>query len=769
MTFENVEIHRFDERVHLGITEEEELEDLNLPEGAKRDPVLDGPEVMKNLRRLTNWWYRERQLQATARTQQMTDHKFYDGKQWEDDDEAELKNRGQKALVFNQIKPAVDWVLGTEKRTRIDYKILPRKKEYGPSAETKTKGMKYLSDVNKETFQRSRAFDDSTKCGIGWLEYGVRDDASDEKIFCRFEDWRHIWYDSLAIELDMSDARYLFRSKYVDLDVGCAMFPERAHLVKAAAINDHSYHDEEMTGLDISPVEGEQGFLLDQWHGIDTPYYRSRVRLVEGWYRLPMRAKIMKGPELGSLNGVRFDKADEDHNYLVNGGYASLYDAIRMQVYCMLFCSTGALANQESPYNHNRFPFIPVVAYRKKTDNTPYGIIRQLRDPQEDLNKRRSKALFILQTNQTIADDDATDDWDDFKSELDRPDGLVRKKRGSEVIVNKETRLVEEHVMLMGQDAEYIERTAGVNDEMMGRQTNAVSGKAISQRYEMGTVITASMFDNLRFAFQLSGEIKLSLIEQFWTEEKEIRITGKKGQPEFIPLNTPDPETGEMLNDITQTQGDFAVDEQAHSATVRQAMFDAMMELTTKIPPEITIQILDLIVDLSDVPSKDAFVERIRNFNGQKDPFRDPDDPEVLAEQQAEQEAAERKAAVEKFLEDLMVEKARWESEKLKAETIAIEDKTAPEVDKLEAEADAIDAKARRDDAIARDDSDDKEVKNELERAKILADIDNKREDRKQMQLTNKSKEKANATGTRKKSTGSAKGQKRNVRKKKKT
>jgi hypothetical protein len=524
-----------------------------------------------------------------------------------------------------------------------------------------------------------------------------------------------------------------------------------------------------MTGLDISPVEGEQGFLLDQWHGIDTPYYRSRVRLVEGWYRLPMRAKIMKGPELGSLNGVRFDKADEDHNYLVNGGYASLYDAIRMQVYCMLFCSTGALANQESPYNHNRFPFIPVVAYRKKTDNTPYGIIRQLRDPQEDLNKRRSKALFILQTNQTIADDDATDDWDDFKSELDRPDGLVRKKRGSEVIVNKETRLVEEHVMLMGQDAEYIERTAGVNDEMMGRQTNAVSGKAISQRYEMGTVITASMFDNLRFAFQLAGEIKLSLIEQFWTEEKEIRITGKKGQPEFVPLNTPDPETGEMLNDITQTQGDFAVDEQAHSATVRQAMFDAMMELTTKIPPEITIQILDLIVDLSDVPSKDAFVERIRNFNGQKDPFRDPDDPEVIAEQQAEQEAAERKAAVEKFLEDLMVEKARWESEKLKAETIAIEDKTAPEVDKLEAEADAIDAKARRDDAIARDDSDDKEVKNELERAKILADIDNKREDRKQMQLTNQSKEKANATGTRKKNAGSAKGQKKDGKQKKKT
>ena len=58
MGFENIEIHRFDERIGLGITEEEELEDLNLPT-EKRDNILDGPEVQKNLRRLINWWYRE--------------------------------------------------------------------------------------------------------------------------------------------------------------------------------------------------------------------------------------------------------------------------------------------------------------------------------------------------------------------------------------------------------------------------------------------------------------------------------------------------------------------------------------------------------------------------------------------------------------------------------------------------------------------------------------------------------------------------------------
>jgi hypothetical protein len=729
MGFDNIEIHRFDERVGLGITEEEELEDLHLPV-ERRDNVLDGPDVQKNMRRLINWWYRERQLQADGRTEQMTDHKFYDGKQWEAKDELELEERGQKALVFNQIKPSVDWVLGTEKRTRIDYKILPRKKEHGPSAETKTKGMKYLSDTNKETFQRSRAFEDMVKCGIGWMEYGVRNDETDEPIFCRFEDWRNCWGDSLSIEIDNSDARYFFRSKFVDLDVGCAMFPERAGLIKAASINDHLYYEEDMGGLDVTPVEGEEGFLLDAWSGIESTYFRNRVRLIEGWYRIPIRAKLMRGPDLGSLNGVRYDDQHEDHKYLVDGGYASLYDAIRMQVNCMLFCSTGALANQESPYNHNRFPFIPLVCYRKKTDNTPYGLIRQLRDPQEDLNKRRSKALFILQTNQTIADDDATDDWDNFKEELDRPDGLILKKRGTEVQINKETKLVEEHVMLMNQDAEYIERTAGVNDEMMGRQSNAVSGKAITQRYEMGTVLTASMFDNMRLAFQLAGEMKLSLMEQYWTEEKQFRITGQKGQPEFVDINSKDPETGETLNDITKTQGDFAVDEQAHTATVRQAMFDAMMELTSKIPPEVTINILDLILDLSDIPSKDAFVERVRKLNGQKDPFRDPEDPEVVAEEEAEQAQAQRAKQVQEFLEDLMVEKAKWEAEKLKAEATSIDKKTDPEVEKLEAEADALDARASRDDAVAEVDAADKETQNELARAKILADMEKSDGDR---------------------------------------
>jgi hypothetical protein len=195
------------------------------------------------------------------------------------------------------------------------------------------------------------------------------------------------------------------------------------------------------------------------------------------------------------------------------------------------------------------------------------------------------------------------------------------------------------------------------------------------------------------------------------------------------------------------------------------------MELTQKIPPEVTIKILDLIVDLSDIPSKDAFVERIRKLNGEKDPFRDPEDPEVIAEQEAEAQAAQRAQDVQRFLEDLMVENERWKAEKLKAETMAIEEKTAPEVDKLEAEADALDAKARRDDAIAETDAQDKEVKNEIARAKVLADIEKSDKDREtnRQQMQMQKREAKNATGTTEKGDRSSKGKKANVKQKKKT
>lgn len=629
---------------------------------------LDSDDVQSRFLRIKAWRKEAGDLQRDNRFAQMVDHDFYDGDQWTEDDATILRERGQAPLVFNVIKSTIDWIIGTERRTRVDYRVLPREKNDADGAETKTNLLKFVGDANRFQYARSRAFADAIKSGVGWMEVSVRSDPTDEPIYQGYEDWRNIWYDPLSVEPDLSDARYLFRERYVDLDVAMAMFPERKDVLRASAVQSAQYSD----SLLIDDVDAERD-VYEQGAGVLTDDTRSRVKLVECWYRQVWSGKIMRGDELGTLNGATFDAANELHGLLAQEGHASVYDAVQMRVRCMVYCEAGVLQDAESPYRHNRFPLVPIWGHRKKRGNTPYGVVRGLIDPQSDLNKRRSKALFILSTNQVVADDDAVDDWDEVAEEVARPDGIIRAKKGSRFEIRNVVQLAEEHVNLMQQDRQFIESTGGVTDEMMGRESNAQSGKAILARQDQGHAVTAELFDNLRMSIQLVGEITLSLIEQYYTDRKVVRVLGDRGQAQYVTINEPQ-EDGSLLNDITARQADFQVDAMNFSASARQAAFESMMNMIGQLGnPEAALALLDLAVDLSDIPGKDEMVKRIRAMTGQKDPDQADDDPQRMEEAQAEQGRAQQEAELQAALQQLEIAERQAKVAKANAEAKAKE------------------------------------------------------------------------------------------------
>lgn len=638
--FENIKSSYHDPDERYGIDDDK-------PEPT--DP-LDSEESQLKLRKLYDWWYEARISASDNRHEQAIDDDFVDGLQWFDEDAALLHERNQEPLVFNEIKPAVEWVIGTEKRTRIDWSVLPRSDDDRDMAEIKTQLIKYVSDVNKAEFARSRAFGSAVSNGVGWLELGVKGDSEDEPVFIRQESWRNIWYDHLSIEPDLSDARYLFRSKIVDLDIACAMFPNRKMALENAA-----------DALDRLPYQTEDDFYDSQlyYNSDNSPVVkvddalgashnrREVVRLVEVWYRMPKNVKLCRCYS-SHLNGKEYDENDYEMKAGVEAGHVMLFDAVRMKLHVATFVegnSNTLLQDMPSPYKHNRFPFVPIWGYRRNRDNQPYGIVRNARDPQRDLNKRRSKALFLLSVNRTIMDDGAVDDLDQFEEEVARPDAIIIKNKGYELGIETNLQLAEEHLMLAQQDAEYVRNSSGVTGENLGQETNATSGKAITARQNQGTVVTASLFDNMRLAVQLSGEIILSLIEQFYTDEKVFRITGERvGNEEFVRINQYDYETGEYLNDITKTQADFIVAEQDYRESVRMAMFEQMMEMLSKMDSATALNMLDLVFEFSDFGGKDEMVKRIRKLNGQTDP-KDPDskEKEDALEMQRAQEAQQTK------------------------------------------------------------------------------------------------------------------------------
>ena len=629
-------------------------------QGMGDEHELDNPENKSLLTQLEDWWYQARIVQSDNRQEMYLDDDYYDGLQWSEEDRKIIEERGQAANVFNHVKQNVDWIIGVELQSKMDFMVHPRSDEDRAAAQVKRELIKYVDHVNKGSYARSMAFQDAVRVGVGWIETGIRSDHYDEPLFIRYENWRNMWYDHLDPSRDMSESRYCFRSKWIDLDVACKMFPERKHKLQGSARrNDlYSYQDDDEFYLSQLYFRTDsQGRPLNRRTlTYDSEYAfqnrRERVRLVEAWYRMPTRGDYLyiEDPRYIRFNGQLKDDKNDFHKWMMKNNYASAYDAVRMKVFQTIFVEGALLKAPTSPYNHDRFPFTPIWGYRRARDNAPYGVIRNMRDPQDDLNKRRSKAIHILSTNRVIMEEGAVDDEEELREEAAAPDGLIKHKRNYALSIENDNAMAKEHVMLEQMDRQYIQDAAGVTAENLGEATNAISGRAIQARQSQGSMTTAELFNNLAFSHQYTGENTLSLIEQFYDRAKEFRIIGPKNMIRFERINqmVGYNEQGQPVveNPITQTQADFVISRVEWRETVRLAIFEQMMTLLGQMDPQIALQMLDMVVEMSDVPEKDAFVKRIRQINGQTDPNA-MDTPEGQAEMAARQKKQEEDEAMQ--------------------------------------------------------------------------------------------------------------------------
>ena len=71
------------------------------------------------------------------------------------------------------------------------------------------------------------------------------------------------------------------------------------------------------------------------------------------------------------------------------------------------------------------YAYLRVSTDRQDVDNQRYGMVRGLISLQDEINKRRSKALHLLSVHQVIAEKGAVQDVDKARRELARPDGFI--------------------------------------------------------------------------------------------------------------------------------------------------------------------------------------------------------------------------------------------------------------------------------------------------------------------------------------------------------
>lgn len=612
-------------------------------------------------RKLIGWFMHEASRQASNRELMAKCEAYYDNEQIAKKRAEEIRDRGQEVIVYNEVAPAIDWMIGTEIRNRVDFVVVPEEEgeEAADEAQAKTKLMKWLESTNKSSFERSDAVGEQLKAGLGWLEVGIRGDKSGPVVFVGAESWRNMLHDSQSRKRGFTDARYHFRIKVVDLDVAIACFPDKeTELRRVLQSGDQLSAFSQWLGGGL--IGG-----LDHFHGnwepddynsprpVDLFNPRERVMLIECWHREPVTRKL-----------------DDE----------GLGDPVTWEIRVAIMTESDVLLDAESPFKHELFPFIPVAGYINRRTGMPYSPIFRMIGPQDALNMRMTRSVWEAAKNQLLIEKEAIApevmDIEELRVELDDPNGMpvfaAGALSGNKIRERDDQGKSQKQMALAERDIMHLRQTSGVTSENRGLDSNAISGKAVLAKADQGSMLTAQLVDNQYFARQMEGEMVLSLAEQYMGSTRTIAIPGD-GRHEFLRINEQQAD-GSYRNDITKRRSRFVVSEQAWKQSYAEAAFENLMQVFTQLAaaaPNVVIAMLDVLFEIHpNLPKKQLILQRIRQVTGQSSP-----DGKMTPEQQQAQQQASAKAQAQFEAEmaglKAQVLEAQAKGEKLSAEGLA--------------------------------------------------------------------------------------------------
>ena len=565
----------------------------------------------KSLEKLKDWFKRSAHTTNEWRRKAREDCGFYTGKdQWSDKDRASLAEKGKPAITINRIKPLMNVLSGYQRLNRYDIDFLPRTND-DMSLATVRKGVtKYIMDTSDYDKEESDVFMDGILTGIGWFEVGYQFDYAklDGDAFIRRVSPFDIYPDYESRDKYFRDMRYIIRARWVNKSELKKVYPDKADQIEA---QHHVY--------DIN--EDETGDR-ELWYEDAT----NKIRLCECWYK-ETTTKHMYVLKDGRVVDTVVPEM------LLTGQIDQKIDVPVDMVKMVSFFDNVLLEEKESPYKHNELPFVPYVAYYLGEDDIPSGVVRDLKDSQREINKRRSQALHILNTSTNsgwlVEEGSLSKTQESALKKGATTPGAVIEVGGGALTSGRVQRLqpppAPANVLeAISEAINELPAISGINESLMGVDiANDVSGRAIELRQKQAITHITTLFDNLRHAKKAIVNLLWGkrgyqgVIPQFYTEEKTYRIIGTGGVNEFVTVNqqqqSVDPVTMQTitttLNDLSQGEFDIVIAETPATATQRTTQFYTLVDAVSKlgIPGDL---VFDILIDLSDIAQKDEIKKR---------------------------------------------------------------------------------------------------------------------------------------------------------------
>lgn len=616
---------------------------------------------------------RESLAQPPWRAQADKEADYADGNQLSTDLLRKLKDMGIPPAKENIIGPAIRAVCGFEAKTRTDWRVTPDGDPGGQDvADALNFKLNQAERHSKADRALSSAFKPACAVGIGWVEVARASNSLEFPYKCRYIHRNEIWWDMKAIEPDLSDARWLYRRRWISRTRAARMFPTHATIIMNGA-------DKWIAEFGVQELEGGQSTGLQAaaeahraWTTVEDNYYNEEnktVCLTELWYRRWVTTVMLK---MKDGRAVKYDPANDLHQAALSLGRGKLVEELLPVVRRSYWMGPHCLFDGPSPYPHPHFPYVRVVAAQEDLTGIPFGLVRDMLFPQDNLNSTISKlrwgmsAVETIRTKGAVAMPDAQ--FRQMASRVDAdfvldPEHFQEFPNGAKFERKRDFQLNAQHFQLMQDSRAAAAGVSGVTPSFQGQQGTATSGVQEQTQVEQSQVSLADLMDNFKDARALVGEMLMALIiEDIGKEETVVVIEGDVlNPPRTVVLNSPevDPHTGIVLlsNDVQRTRLKVALEDVPSSSSFRAQQLNALSESVKAATPEIQQVVMPFMIDLMDLPRKKEVVEAIRKAQGQADPeaIRNQIKQELMHDLK-EREVAMKEAESEARIKQLMAQ-----------------------------------------------------------------------------------------------------------------
>lgn len=538
------------------------------------------------------------QASEAHRTEAEQARDYFDGNQFSEAEKAALRKRKQPITPENLIKPKVESLCGLERQSRTDPKAYPRTQAHEEEANAATDALRYVSDDQDIDLKKSRVFENMMVEGFGGVEVTVHRTRGgiDPKVV-RIN-WDRLYFDPHSSEADFSDAAYLGYVTWMDRDAALRRWPDAKDVIMATM---------------AKPVGGNSETFDDKprW-----AYWSDSKR-----------------------NRVRINT----HYHLKDGTW-----------HRCVFTLAGALEVPKPVEftDEDGKPECPLILQSAYVDreNDRYGIVRDMIPLQDEVNKRRSKFLHMVNNAKVRVSPTVAQDKEMVRREMSRPDGVLVGEQGEVEELGNFGREAGQFQLL--QDSRNtLKGNIGPNATMQGKSGQDQSGRAILALQQAGMTEMTPLLDNLRhFTLRLYRQV-WNRIRQYWQEERWVRVTDDEKNVRFVGINVPkakiaeqkigeavkageiDPQQAQMMmreaqmrpdmmqpvNVIAELDVDIIIDEVNETPTLQAEQFEALTQLASSgmlgqpIPPPI----VELIIQASNLRDKQKLLETLSKMQEQ--------------------------------------------------------------------------------------------------------------------------------------------------------